>query len=49
MVVNGIFLVVYNNQVLFWGTEDDIDEFIVEHPWYDSVCEVLTWQEYLSK
>ena len=43
-----MYVIMYEGDVLFWGNENSVDDFIHEYPWFSDVVDVLTWDEYLS-
>lgn len=43
-----MFVLVYEGDVVFWGSEYAVDQFILDNPFYDGVVDVLTYQEYFS-
>lgn len=43
-----MYVLVYDGEVVFFGSEYAVDQFIYENPCYDGVVDVLTYQEYFS-
>lgn len=47
MIANDDFVLVCGWRIIFRGTELEVLEYIVEHPWERDLSDVLTWEEYI--